>query len=429
MDNFKDNMELCSEQKMVYNFMENTNYNLFISGKAGTGKSYLLKYFKEHTNKQVLYVAPTGVVALNIGGETIHSIFGFDNVKEGVNYFKLYSRQIDILKNLDALVIDEISMVRVDVFEQINKILKYVNRNNLPFGGKQVIVFGDIFQLPPVADKNEKAYFDNKYDGIFFFNSDAYKNGNFKYYELQIIHRQKDVDFINILNNIREGRLSENQANLLNEHCVSNLPNNIIQLVPRKELANAINIQNLNKLNSKEYTYNAIIKADKKKKKKNYRCDFVLKLKVGAHIMMIANDTEQKRWVNGTCGIITELSDNYIKVKIDGIEYTVERFNFIRYKCFYDRKTDKLVYIEDTRVSQFPLILSYAITIHKAQGMTCSEVICDVEGCFDAGQAYVALSRCANFDRLYLVHKITLNVIIVDTAVIDFYNQQLCNVA
>ena len=180
MNNYINEIILSDEQMALYDLMENTKKNLFITGKAGTGKSYLLKYFKEHTKKDVLYTAPTGIAAINIGAVTIHSAFGFDNLKEGAKYFKLSDDKIEILRNLEALIIDEISMVRVDVLEQIDKILQFYNRTNKPFGGKQVIVIGDIFQLPPVVKtREEQACFIDKYGDVYFFNSNAYCRGNF----------------------------------------------------------------------------------------------------------------------------------------------------------------------------------------------------------------------------------------------------------
>lgn len=418
-------IKLSDEQNLIFNLMENTNRNLFITGKAGTGKSYLLQYFKTHTKKRILLTAPTGLAALNISGVTLHSIFGFDNLKES-SEIKLREDKIELFKNMDVLVIDEISMVRVDVFEKVDKILKYANKNLCPFGGKQVIIFGDVFQLPPVVKtREEQKCFSDKYGNVFFFNSNAYKNGNFECMELRQIHRQTDRVFIDILNNIREGNLSENEARILNQHYVNQVPKDIIQLVPKKYISNKVNMENLNKINKKEYRYIARITGNTKVKETDYMCDFVLKLKVGALIMMIANDNEGNRWVNGSTGIITELSDNYIRVKIKDNEYYVNRYNFKKYKCYYNKKEQKINYIVESCVSQYPVILSYAITIHKSQGMTYQQVACDLKECFASGQSYVALSRCVSFNRLYLMHKVDVSVIIVDDAITNFYRQHI----
>ena len=432
MIDLKNTIELSEEQKYLFNLMENTKQNLFITGKAGTGKSYLLKYFKEHTTKNVLYTAPTGIAAVNIGAVTLHSAFGFDNLKDGAKYYKLSREKIEILRNLEVLVIDEISMVRVDVLEQVNKILQFYNYNKKPFGGKQIIVFGDIFQLPPVVKtKEEQACFSDKYGDVYFFNSTAYYDGCFKIKELKKIYRQTNRMFIDILNTIREGVLTDEFEHILNQHYVTNIPDSIIRLVTKNKIREEINEENLKKINKKEYCYNAEIFYNPNLKNVNkvdsnqYMCDFELKLKVGAHIMMISNDIEHKRWVNGTFGTITELGDNNMKVLIDGNEYNVKKTDFIKYKCYYNKSKGKLTYIQESCVRQFPVILAYAVTIHKSQGMTYQEVVCDLEGCFESGQAYVALSRCVSLDTLYLVHKIEKKDVFTNKAIMKFYNSYI----
>lgn len=432
MSNCIKGIELSEEQRNLYDLMENTRKNIFITGKAGTGKSYLLKYFKEHTNKNVLYTAPTGIAAINIGGVTIHSAFGFDNLKDGTNFFKLSPEKIDILRNLEVLIIDEISMVRVDVLEQINKILQYYNRTINPFGGKQVIAFGDIFQLPPIVkSREEQTCFFDKYGDVYFFNSNAYCNGKFEIKELRKVYRQTNKTFIDMLNKIREGVLPKEYENILNQHYVAKAPEGIIQLVTRNKIREEINSNNLEKINKKEYCYNAEIfynphiKYRSKVESDQYMCDFELKLKVGARIMMISNDTRYGRWVNGTFGTISELGENYIKVLIDGHEYTIEKHEFKKYRCYYNKEEKKLIYIEETCVKQFPVILAYAVTIHKSQGMTYQEVVCNLDGCFASGQAYVALSRCVSLDTLYLVNKVYQKNVFTNSSIMNFYNEQI----
>ena len=431
MNSYIREIELSEEQRVLYNLMENTKTNIFITGKAGTGKSYLLKYFKEHTKKDVLYTAPTGISAINIGAVTIHSAFGFNNLKDGVKYFRLSDEKIDILRNLEVLIIDEISMVRVDVLEQIDRILQFYNRTDKPFGGKQIIVFGDIFQLPPVVKtREEKNCFSDKYGDVYFFNSNAYCNGSFEIKELRKIYRQTNRTFIDILNSIREGVLPKEYENILNQHYISKAPDGIVQLVTKNQIREEINKNNLEKINNKEYCYNAqifynpYIKHRSKVDPNQYMCDFELKLKVGAHVMMISND-KSKRWVNGTFGSISELGDDYIKVLIDDNEYTVEKHEFKKYRCYYNKNEKKLVYIEETCVKQFPVILAYAVTIHKSQGMTYQEVVCNLEGCFASGQAYVALSRCVSLDTLYLVRKVYQKDVFTNLSIMNFYNEQI----
>lgn len=415
--------ELNEEKSEIFNLMDNTNKNLFITGKAGTGKSYLLKYFRAKTQKRVLYCAPTGIAALNINGVTLHSAFGWNNLMDD-SEIKLSSNRQALLKNIDTLVIDEISMVRVDVFNQVDKILKFANRNNLPFGGKQIILFGDLFQLPPVAKREETEFFTDKYGGIFFFNSPAYKNGNFIFREIEKIFRQTDQEFIEILNDIRIGNINEQQIKSLNEHYVKEVPRRVVQVVPMKNEANRINMENLDKLGSQLFEYQAnILVGEKELKETDFPCDFDLKLKIGALVMMITNDQENKRWVNGTLGIISALSPTMVKVTINGTDFEISPTTFNKYKCEYDREERKLKYIVESSVSQFPLILAYAITIHKSQGMTYQQIACNLDNCFAPGQAYVALSRCANYDKLYLTEKINAGSIITDNVVANFYKK------
>lgn len=301
-----------AEKQEIFNLIENTNTNIFITGKAGTGKSYLLKYFRKNTIKKVLYCAPTGIAALNIDGVTLHSAFGWNNLIDE-HEIKLSSNKLSLLRSLDALIIDEISMVRVDVFNQIDKILKKANNNLKPFGGKQVVVFGDLFQLPPVAKREETEFFTDKYGGIFFFNAPAYKDGNFEFREITEIFRQTDKEFIDILNDIRVGKINEEQIESLNEHYVTEVPRRVVQVVPMKNEANNINSENLNKINGQEFEYQANVLVGKDIiKETDFPCDFDLKLKVGALVMMITNDQEHKRWVNGTLGIISGLSPTMV---------------------------------------------------------------------------------------------------------------------
>lgn len=412
---------LSQEQYEIFELMENTKNNLFITGKAGTGKSYLLKYFRSKTKKNVLYCAPTGIAALNINGVTLHSIFGWSNLTDD-NFIKLNENQKKLLKNIDVLVIDEISMVRVDVFSQIDKILKVANKNNILFGGKQIILFGDLFQLPPVVRNDEKKYIESKYGGIFFFHSEAYKKGEFKFKELETIFRQTDKEFITILNNIRIGNISDYEIDLLNKHYVTEVPRRVVQVVSKKKDARQINMENLEKFNSPLYEYKAkVLIGEENIKESDFPITFNLKLKVGALVMMINNDLDKKRWVNGTLGIVSELTEKTVKITINGKEHEILPTIFNKRQCKYDETTGKLKYLIESSVSQYPLILAYAITIHKSQGMTYEQIACNLDNCFAPGQAYVALSRCANYDKLYLTKKINKSSIIIDDVVSEFY--------
>lgn len=419
--------DINEEKQKIFNEMENTNNNIFITGKAGTGKSYLLKYFRENTSKKVLYTAPTGIAALNIEGVTLHTAFGWNNLLDE-HEIKISNNKKELFNSTDTIIIDEISMVRVDVFNQIDKILRYATGIDKPFGGKQMILMGDLFQLPPVANKEESEFFTDKYGGIFFFNSSAYKEGKFIFKELEEVFRQSEKVFIDILNNIREGKVTSDDINNLNKHYVPEVPRRVVQVVPKKDEANKINYENLNKIDLQEYTYLAnIVIGDNNLKETDFPCDFTLKLKVGALVMMITNDQEHRRWVNGTLGIVSKLDINSVTVTINGTDFEISPVPFNKYKCEYDRNEKKLKYIVESSVNQYPLILAYAITIHKSQGMTYQQIACNLESCFAPGQAYVALSRCANFDKLYLTKKVDPRSIITDNIVTNFYLEQKNN--
>lgn len=421
------------EQYEVYNRINLTNENFFVTGKAGTGKSYLLNVFDRNTNKSTIKLAPTGIAALNIGGATLHSTFGYKNLIETdikeLNKFtlNLKSEKIVVLKKVDTIIIDEISMVRADVFDKIDKILRIINNTDKPFGGKQMILFGDVFQLPPIADKNEEKYLRIYYNGIHFFNSKAYQEGNFGFAELSINHRQEgDKKFFDILNRMREGCITDEDIVTLNTRCMQKEVKNVLSLFPKKADAEQKNRDELDKICSKEYIYEcSVILNGTNNKNPNLESIFPiseeLHLKVGAMVMMVSNDTSH-RWVNGTIGFISRLYNNIIFVIIDGIEYEVYKAEFVERKAVYEH--GKITYEEILRVQQFPVVLAYAITIHKSQGMTYNEVICDISTTFAPGQSYVALSRCSKLSGLHMLKRINRTMIKVDSQVAGFYSIQ-----
>ena len=258
--------------------MENTNYNFFITGKAGTGKSFLLDVFKKTTKKDYIVLAPTGIAALNVGGITIHSAFGYDNLVnlnlENINEYTIHLREekIIILRQIETIIIDEISMVRADTFDKIDKILKIINKSTLPFGGKQIIIVGDLFQLSPIAKNEEIKFLNDKYGGIYFFLSDSFKKGNFNFIELTINHRQKDdLAFFEILNHIRNGQISDSDIEILNKRVVTDVSayDRFITLLPTKKEAKKVNDERLSSLEMPEYTYSAQIIFDKYRNKTN----------------------------------------------------------------------------------------------------------------------------------------------------------------
>ena len=430
-----NDLQLDSEQNYAFDLLNNSDKNLFITGKAGTGKSYLLKKFANETLRNVLLLAPTGISAINIHGTTIHSAFGFDNLStlqlEELNSSSLMLKkeQRSLLKAVDIFIIDEISMVRADVFEKINKILQIIMHNDEPFGGKRFILFGDLYQLPPIAKKDEIKYLNTKFGGIFFFLANAYKNGNFEFIELTINHRQeKDKIFFNILNNIRQDTVTDNDIDILNKRFCSDESSlrRVIRLFSTKDKVDKINKMELDNIPGKEYIYKSVVQfykdANKKISESSFPISTELKLKTGALVMMVTNDID-KRWVNGTLGIVSKLTDTSIEVTIDGMKYDVTPFEFKQQEAIYTN--GKIEYIPVLTVKQFPLVLAYAITIHKSQGMTYQKVACDISNTFAKGQAYVALSRCSSLDGLFLLNEISkTSVFSVDKKVKEFYQNQ-----
>lgn len=445
INNPSDNYEskdkiLDEEQEKAYHYICSSSNNVFITGKAGTGKSFLLNLFISTSGKSNIVLAPTGIAALNVHGATLHSTFGYSNLTNlsveniSASTIKLNSEKKLILKEVQTIIIDEISMVRADVFDKIDKILKVINDNNSPFGGKQIIVFGDLFQLPPIATAEEEKFLKDVYGGIYFFNSNSYKSAQFKFIELTRNHRQSnDIKFFEILNRVREGTINDNDIGLLNKRvlCDESIYDRYTMLFPQKAPAEKVNRERLEALGTKKYTYQAevIIGKDKLKTKSLeslFPITETLELKIGALVMMTANDPK-KRWVNGTLGIVNSLDDKVIHISINGYTYQIFPCEFSQKDYIYDREKGAITAIDSIVVSQFPVVLAYAITIHKSQGQTYSNIICDVKNSFATGQAYVALSRCVSLEGLHLKSEITPDNIKVDQDVRDFYQSQVKN--
>lgn len=434
-----DDIELGDEQKRVYKMMNSTTDNLFITGKAGTGKSVLLQYFVKHTSKQVAVVAPTGVAALNVGGQTIHSFFSMGlDIQDPDDFSQVSSmgyKRREILNGIQTLVIDEISMVSADIMDMIDAKLKYARDNDEPFGGCQIIAFGDLYQLPPVVPSGQATrYMEDRYTTTYFFGADEIRENPFKIIELQHVFRQKDQTFIDILNKIRLGKSSKGLLDDINSCCV--VPpedEQYITLTGDNATANTINREKLLALNTKEYVYDGIVVGDIKQS--SMPTDLHLHLKVGAHVMMIKNDRtdnssndkrQKARWVNGTLGVISQLTDNGIKVEINGVSHWVDKEKWEKYQYSYNSETKSLEKDVVATFTQYPIKLAYAITIHKSQGQTYDAVKVDLsKGAFAAGQTYVALSRCRSMESLYLTKALKQEDIKVSQEVLNYMRDRV----
>lgn len=413
-------IQLSGEQQRLFEILERSKDHIFVTGKAGTGKSVLLQYFKENSDKRLVVVAPTGVAALNVGGQTIHSLFRIPPEFIAKDSLKVNYRTATLLRNIDTVVIDEVSMVRADLMDAIDSLLRQARKNDYPFGGVQMVLFGDLYQLPPVvADPELHKYFEDNYSGFYFFNADVWKNAPLQIFELTNIFRQEDEGFKAMLNAIRLGKINSDLLAHLNKRSDIEIPQEeIVTLVPTNRLVNEINEYRLQQLEERLYEYRASISG--KLEYSAYPTEEILRLKKGAQVILLKNDRE-KRWVNGSLGIVHSLTDSEIKVDIEGIVYTIpkETWNKIRY--YYNQEEGKIEEEVVSSFTQYPLRLAWAMTIHRAQGQSLESVVVDMgDGAFSHGQTYVALSRCQSLDGLFLKRDISIEDIIVDPNIINF---------
>jgi len=419
-----DDFVLSEEFESIVEQLENTKDHFYITGKAGSGKSTLLAYFRSVTQKNTAVLAPTGVAAIRVKGQTIHSFFGFPPKVIQTRHIKKV-RQIELLQNLETLIIDEISMVRADVFDAIDYSLR-VHRKKLtqPFGGVQVIVFGDLFQLPPVVNMDESSLLERIYpNGQFFFHSNIFQDAQFKTLELQSIYRQTDDHFIYLLNAVRDGSITNSQIDNLNDSLVENfeMDEGKIILTTTNARASGINQNYLKQLSSEEFSYRA--QATGQFYKELFPTDEVLKLKKGAQVIMIKNDPE-KRWVNGSIGTIHDIAEKKIKVKINHKIYEVKKEKWDRIQYSYDDDQQEVLENITGSFKQYPMRLAWAITIHKSQGQTFEKVIIDMsQGSFAPGQLYVALSRCISLEGIELLRPLKKSDVIVNKQLIGFQDR------
>lgn len=422
-------LEINQEKLEIYKEITSSTRNFFITGKAGTGKSTLLKYIRDSLRKKAIVVSPTGVASLIVGGSTIHSAFQIaPQLYDSSKQFKtsVSKAKKKVLKEIDILIIDEVSMVRVDLMHAISNRLKQVRGSTSPFGGVQVIMFGDLYQLPPVVvGDNEKAYLNEKYGGEFFFMHDEVKD-NILVRELKEVFRQKDSEYKDILNHIRDGQPNLQHIDSLNKRVIDNYSEinreEMIALTSTNKSADSINSKRLDSLPGDTEVFNGQY-SGKLSKSHKYPALVELELKVGARVMLLVNN-QQAGYVNGSIGVIRKFLEDLIEVEIDKriIRISPHKWEEIEYK--YDSDTRKIEKNVVGTFTQYPLKLAWAMTIHKSQGQTInSKVIVDLsEGAFESGQAYVALSRVTSLELLFLESELEISDFIVNKKVRNFMN-------
>jgi ATP-dependent DNA helicase PIF1 len=413
---------LSQEQTTIFKLLDATNQHYFITGKAGTGKSLLLRYFVRNTNKSVVVLAPTGIAAMNVKGQTIHSMFRFRLGVVQANKLKLHEETRKILEVADVLLIDEISMVRADIIDGIDILCRKARKNNIPFGGIQIIAFGDLYQLPPViGDRSTAIYFEKNYQGSYFFNAHIMNDVELRVHDLKTVFRQKDPYFKIILDAMRTNNLRNEHLNHLHNRVTTPelLPKTGVPiLTPYAATAEKINYERLLLIPTKSKKYYATVSGYLAANA--FPTSSELTLKPGAQVMFIKNDTH-KRWVNGTIGVIDSPGTNTIFVNKNGQILEVKRETWEKLVYAYDDENDQLNQSVSGSFTQFPLKLAWAITIHKSQGSTFQSVAIDLSAdLFAHGQAYVAFSRCKSLNGLYLLGELKNSDIIVDPNILTF---------
>lgn len=439
-----------SEFNYAAEFVKHTDKLVYLTGKAGTGKTMFLKYLRETTAKNTVVLAPTGVAAINAGGQTINSFF---QIKPSVyipndkrlrthaslndldrstvfDYFKYQKDRIQIIKGLELLIIDEISMVRCDLLDVVDRLLRvFRKRVNEPFGGVQVILIGDTFQLPPIADFQQWEILQQFYESPFFFSSKVIEKNKPIYIELKKIYRQNEQEFIDLLNRVRINQLTVNELNLLNsKYNPTFLPkenSNYINLETHKSSVDLTNLTKLNELSTELKLFDALVSGTFPDN--IMPTDKVLQLKVGAQIMFIKND-RAKRFFNGKIAVLTKIENDRIFVEFsEGNVISVEKENWENVKFTWNDSEKRIEEEVIGRFYQYPIKLAWAITVHKSQGLTFEKVIANLSSAFTSGQVYVALSRCTTFNGLVLKTKIEPKSIITDPRVLEFAQNETPN--
>lgn len=424
-------MEMNEQAQLAWNIIETTNTNLFLTGKAGTGKTTFLRRLKEESSKRIVVVAPTGIAAINAEGVTIHSFFQLSfapfipeyRLKE--QQYRFSKDKIRIIQSIDTLIIDEISMVRADLLDAVDSVLRRFRKNGLPFGGVQMVMIGDLGQLAPVAKDEEWQLLARYYQTPYFFSSLALQKTRYAIVELTKVYRQSDARFLDLLNRVREGRADHNVLAALNSRYIPNFKpaadEGYIRLTTHNWQAQQINDRQLALLPGTAYSYEA--KLDGKFPEMLYPTEQTLTLKEGAQVMFVKNDSSaDKAFYNGMLGTIVQIDDKGFKVRAkdngEEINVTPEKWENTRYVL--NDKTNEITEEVEGTFSQFPVKTAWAITVHKSQGLTFNHAIIDVQHAFTHGQTYVALSRCRTLEGMVLSAPLPQGSIIRDE-VVDNY--------
>lgn len=431
-------MQINKDLTLAFDLLENTNIHLFLTGKAGTGKTTFLKELRQKSAKRMIVTAPTGVAAINAGGVTLHSFFqlpfapfipGAENLVSDKFFSHRFRKdKIEIIRSLDLLVIDEISMVRADVLDAVSEVLCRYRNSDKPFGGVQLLLIGDMYQLAPVVKEDEWELLKPYYKSAYFFESRALQQSHYACIELTHVYRQSDSSFVELLNNIRENRFDDDTLAQLNEHYrpgfQAEAGDGYIMLTTHNYQAQQINQARLAALPFESHSFEATIKDDFPEY--SYPTDRDLALKVGAQVMFVRNDTSgEKRYYNGKIGKIAMLGSKHIIVTDEqGNTIEVERETWENTKYEIDPETKEIKETVAGSFLQFPLKTAWAITVHKSQGLTFERAVIDVSEAFQPGQVYVALSRCKTLDGLVLSRPITRNAMIGDP-VIQAFNEKV----
>ncbi|MDH4028429.1 MAG: AAA family ATPase [Nitrospirota bacterium] len=434
----KKKIDLNEQFVHALRIIEETDRNVFITGRAGTGKSTLLQYFRDNTEKNIAVLAPTGVAAVNIKGQTVHSFFNFRPDVTPDTAGKIKPRDKDIYKKLDAIVIDEISMVRADLLDCVDIFLrKHGKKKGLPFGGIQMVLIGDLYQLPPVVTSREKELFRDHYRSPYFFSARVFDKDllssqkarfEMEFIELEKVYRQRDERFLDILNSIRNNTVTDDDIKEINKRCSPDFDGGpaefYIYLTTTNALAEKINMDRLSKLSMREHRYQGEMEGDFEAR--GLPTAFDLTIKQGSQVMLLNNDS-LGRWINGSIGKIADIEKgddgaDVLWVELpDGEVVDVTPYKWEMFEFSYDKKSSRILSETVGSFTQYPLRLAWAVTIHKSQGMTFDKVIIDIgTGTFSHGQLYVALSRCTTMNGLVLKRPVHKKNVLLDRRVVDF---------